>query len=55
MQSEAKQTRNLGVRSRERFIAGACKKTGGLCPPNPKVLEGFQQSSYKGKVREGHG
>ena len=45
MQSEAKQTRNLGVRSRERFIAGVCKKTGGSCPP--ESLKGFKKAVIK--------
>ena len=55
MDSEAKQYRNIRVWSRERFIAGPCKEMGGLCPANPELLEGFQQSTFKGKVREGHG
>ena len=51
---EAKQTRNIRVWSKEKFIEGPCKERGGLCPQNPKRLKGFQQSTFKGKVREGH-
>ena len=28
---------------------------GWLCPPNPELLEGFQQSTFEGRVKEGHG
>ena len=28
-------------------------RTGGLCFKNPKLPEGFQQSNFKGQVREG--
>ena len=54
-QSEAKQYRNVGVWSRERFSAGPCKETGGSCLKSPELLEGFQQSPFIGKVREGRG
>ena len=39
--------------SRERFTAGPCKKTGGLCPPNPKLSEGFQLSILKARWGRG--
>lgn len=28
---------------------------GWLCPPNPELLEGFQQSTFEGRVKEGRG
>ena len=57
MHSEVKQTEtgNIGLRNRERFIAGPCKEMDGLCSPNPDLSKGFQQSAFKGKVREGCG
>ena len=51
--SEAKQYQNVGVWSRERFIAGPCKETGGSYLKTPKLPESFQQSPLIGKVREG--
>ena len=30
------------------------KETGDLCPQIPELLEGFQQSTFKGKLREVH-
>ena len=52
--NEAKRYRNVGVWSRERFIAGPGKETGDLCPSkNPKLPEEFQHSMFKGQVREG--
>ena len=53
--SEAKQYQNVGVWSRERFIAGPCKEMGGLYLKNPELPESFQQNPFIGKVREGHG
>ena len=35
--SQAKQYQNVGVWSRERFIAGPCKETGGSCLKNPQL------------------
>ena len=46
---------NVGVWSRERFIAGPGKEMDGLCPENPKLAAGFQQNVFKGQVRAGHG
>lgn len=46
---------NIGVWNRKRFIAEAWKKMGVLRPQNPERLERFQQSTFKDKVREGHG
>ena len=43
---------NISVWSRERFIAGPCKETGGSWPPDPKLSESFQQNISKGQVRE---
>lgn len=37
------------------IIAEPCKETGGLWPKNSKLFEGFQQNTFKGKVREGCG
>ena len=51
--SETKQYRHVGSLSRERFIAGPHKETGGSCPPNPELPEGFQKSIFKGQVTEG--
>ena len=53
MHSEAKQNENSRVWSRERFIAEPCKKTGGSWLKNSELLEGFQQNTFKGKVKEG--
>ena len=53
--SDAKQIKISRVWSRERLIAGPCKKIGRFCPKKPELLEGFQLSTFKGKVREGHG
>ena len=48
---------NVRVGSRERLIAERCKETDGLCPTpptgNPEFLEGFQQTVFKCKVRDG--
>ena len=41
---------NVGVWSRERFIAGPCKVSGWLVL-NPELPRGFQQSIFKGQVR----
>ena len=45
---------NVGVWSRERFIAGPIKENGWLVFKNPKLTEEFQQSIFKEKMREGH-
>ena len=37
----------------EKLIAGPSKENGWLVPPNPKLPQGFQQSIFKGQVREG--
>ena len=51
--SEAKRYQNVGVWSKERFMAGPCKDNGWLMPP--ETPEEFQQSMLKGQVREvGH-
>ena len=44
---------NVRVWSREKFIARQCKETSGLSPEKPQVPQTFQQSSFKGQVREG--
>ena len=54
--SEAKQYRNVGVWSRESFIAGPVKETVAHAQKNPELPEGFQQSIFKNQVGErGHG
>ena len=49
MRSEVNQYWNVGVRNRERFVAGPCKETGDSCLKNPKLPENFQQSPFPGK------
>ena len=39
----------------ERFIVGPGKETGGSCLKKAKLLKSYQQSPFKGKVREGCG
>jgi len=53
--SEAKQHQDVGVWSREMFITGSGKQIGHWCPKYSKLPEGFQQSIFKGKLKEGHG
>ena len=56
--NEAKQYQDIGVWRREKFVAGPCKKTGGLNREfglNPKLPESCQQSPFIAKVRVGHG
>ena len=69
MHSEAKQYWNVEVCCRENFTERPYKEKRGLYltlpwpptsigpPPwkSPQFLEGFQQSTFKGKVTEGHG
>ena len=45
--------KKIRVWSRERVIAGSCKEMGGLCSPNFKLSEGFQQNIFKGQGEEG--
>ena len=53
--SEAKQTEMLGVWSRERFIAGPCKKKGWLVPPKtPDALKGFSKAFLKARGVPGY-
>ena len=51
--SDVKSYRNIWVLSRERFIAGPSQKSGRLMPLNPELPRWFQQSIFKGQVREG--
>ena len=44
MHSEAKQHKNLGACSREKFIAETCKETGGLCLKNPNASKAFSKA-----------
>ena len=50
--SEAK---TIEVWSKDRFIVRPSKETGRSGLKKPEFPEGFQQSPYKGKLREGHG
>ena len=52
--SKAKRYRSFRVWSRGRFIAGPCKENGWFMLKKTKLPEGFQQSIFKGKVREGY-
>ena len=51
--SEAKQYRNFGVWSRERFIAGPCKEMGGSCPKSPNSSKGFSKALLKARWGRG--
>ena len=54
-QCTSQTNQNISVWSRERFIAGPCKETGGSWPPDPRLSECFQQNIFKGQAREeGH-
>ena len=55
MHSEAKGYQRVGVWSRESFVAGPQKETGGSCLQNPELPKSFQQSPFRGEVREGRG
>ena len=35
------------------LLQGQARRMGGSCSPNPELLKGFEQSNFKGKVREG--
>lgn len=50
MYSEAKQYRNVRVGAEKRFTAGPYIETGGLCPQNSELPEGFQQSTFLKKI-----
>lgn len=55
MHSKVKQYWNVGVRNRERFIAGPCKEIGDSWLKNPTLPENFQQSPFPGKAVVEHG
>ena len=54
MHNEAKQTQTLEFGA-EKVHCRAWKETGSLCSENPELLKGFQQSTFKGRLREGRG
>ena len=54
MHSDANKPKHWSLEQRK-FIAESCKKMGGSCPQSPKLSKGFQQSTFKGKVRKGCG
>ena len=37
------------------LLQGHARRTDGSCPQTPELPKGFQQSIFKGQVREGHG
>ena len=45
----------MSVSSTEGFIAGPGKENGWLMSKKPKLPEGFQQRTFKGQMRAGHG
>ena len=53
MPSEARQYQNTRVGTEEGLLQGHERKTGGSCSANPNLSEGFQQSIFKSKMREG--
>ena len=50
--SEAKQTETLEVGAEKDLLQGHAGRKGGSYPKSPELLEGFQQSTFKGEVRE---
>ena len=51
----ARSSQNVRVSSTEIFIAGPGKENGWLMSKKPKLPEGFQQRTFKGQMRAGHG
>lgn len=47
---EAKQTRNIRVWSKEKFIAGPCKKSGQLYSKKLKLPDGLGREVFIGKI-----
>ena len=54
MQSEAKQSETLVFGEDKSLLQGHARRTSSLCSETPKLLEVFQQSIFKGQVREEH-
>ena len=52
---EAKRYQNIGVWSREKFIAGPCKEMRGLCLKNPKFPQKLSAKPFYRKREGGHG
>ena len=53
MYSEAKQTETSGFRAEKGLSQGHARRQVARVPQTPKLPEGFQQSVFKGQVREG--
>ena len=53
--SEAKQTETSEFGAEKGLLQGQAKSRVGCTPQIPELPEGFQQSIFKGKVREGRG
>ena len=54
MLSKAKQTKMMEFGAEKGLLQGQARRIGGLCPKNPKLPKGFQQSIFKDQVREGY-
>ena len=52
MPSEARQYQNTRAGPEKGLLQGH-ERTGGSCSPNPNLSEGFQQSIFKSKMKEG--
>ena len=52
MHKEAKQT-EMSASVAEKGFLQAMQGDSGSCPSKPKLFKGFQQSIFKGQVREG--
>ena len=53
MHSEPKQTKASGSGAEKVLLQGHARRTGGSCLKNPDLPKGFQQSIFKGQVRDG--
>ena len=52
---ETKQTEMSEFGAEKGLLQGHARGGGWLVPRKPQIPEGFQQSTFKGKVREGRG
>ena len=53
--SEAKHTETLEFGAEKGLLQGHARRRLAHAPQNPELSEGFQQSIFKGQVREGDG
>ena len=53
MHSEAKQTKTSEFGVEKGLLQGAARRMGGSCPKNSKLPRRFQESIFKGQVKEG--